>query len=818
MSGGSLFFDIFGRDKGVGKVFDDIHGKAEGLGGTFGKVSAGAGRLVAPLAALFAADKIKDFGIASVAAFSELEDSSAAAGVVFGDSMTKVIEQSKTAGASLGLSSQQVINAANTFGTYGKAAGLGGDDLASFSTDLTALAGDMASFKGTSTEQAIEAVGAALRGEAEPIRAYGVMMDDASLKDEAMRQGIIKTTKDALTPQQKILAAQGLIFAQAKDAQGDFARTSQSTANVAKTLAAENENLAAKTGTLLAPAFTAVRLKALDGVRGMSGFLDKLIDVQGVVADGGNGFAIADALGFKGDTAATIGGILDETRGSYLAFFAGLREGGENTSAGVSGAFEGAGIALHNTFTEMKGSGLAFFAAFKAGDGDITSSGMAGTFERLGFFGRQLWDAISPLIPTVIQLYQQFSPLSMLFQVLGPLIPMLAQQLGEIATVAGATLMPFLQSLTPLVAGVLTAIMSMVPALIPVIQAVMDAFFQLVPAIMPLIGMALPLITSLIPPVLAALGALIPLIVSIIQIAIVPLVQMLGDILPPIINALIPIVTTVFGMIASIITSVLQIVTGVINTVMAIIAGDWGAAWNGILQILAGIGNLVIGIVTGLGTMLWQVISGAMQVIGAVWSAGWNFVGSVLSGVFGGILRGAGDMIGSLLGFFADLPGKILGFWNGVGSWLYNVGRDLINGLLNGAGSLLRNVGSFFADMLPEMIRGPFKQALGIASPSKEFDGYGQNLGEGVINGADKMQSRLDARMSRLVSVPDLPDVGLGQTGSARGTSAGQSFVEKLDALLELLRSQRPVAVHAAEGQSEVLVGRAIAEQLDWKG
>lgn len=815
MSGGSLFFDIFGRDKGVGKVFDDIHGKADGLSGTFGKVGAGAAKLVAPLAALFAVDKIKELGVQSVASFSELEDSSAAAGVVFGDSMSKVIEQSKTAGATLGLSSQQVINAANTFGTYGKAAGLGGNELAGFSTDLTALAGDMASFKGTSTEQAIEAVGAALRGEAEPIRAYGVMMDDASLKEEAFRQGLITTTKDALTPQQKILAAQGLIFAQTKDAQGDFARTSMSTANVAKTLAAEQENLSAKMGGLLAPAFTAVKLKALDGVRGVSGFLDKVIEAKSVAAGGGTNVAILSSL-FGSDS--SIVKPLAEGLGAARAFFAGVREGGEVTSGGVAGAFESTGIRIHNTFGELKGSGLAFFAAFKAGDGDITSSGMAGTFEQMGFFGRQLWDAIAPLVPTVLDLYQQFSPLSMIFQVLGPLIPQIAQQLGGIAAMGAATLVPFLQSLTPMIGAVLTAIFSLVPALIPVVQAVMDAFLQLVPAVMPLVGIVLPLITSLIPPLVGLLGSLIPVIVQIIQIAIVPLVQMLGQILPPIISALLPIVQTVFGLIASVITSVLQIVTGLINTVMAIIAGDWSGAWNGILQVLAGIGNLVIGLVVGLATMLWQVISGAMQIIGAVWSAGWNFLGNLLGGIFGGMLRGAGELVGGLLGFFTGIPGQIMGFFAGAGTWLYGAGRNIIDGLISGAGSLLRNIGSFFADMLPEMIRGPFKAALGIASPSKEFTGYGENLGEGVIIGADRMQDRIDRRMARLVSVPGLPDITPGATGSGQGGSGGQSLLEKLDALLELLRSQRPVAVHAAPGMSEEQVGRATAEQLLWKG
>lgn len=815
MSGGSLFFDIFGRDQGVSKVFDDIHGKAEGLSGPFGKVGAGAAKLVAPLAALFAVDKIKDFSKESVASFSELEDSSAAAGVVFGDSMGKIIDQSKTAGATLGMSSQQVINAANTFGTYGKAAGLSGGGLADFSTKLTGLAGDMASFKGTSTEQAIEAVGAALRGETEPIRAYGVMLDDASLKDEALRQGLIKTTKDALTPQQKIMASQALIFKQTSDAQGDFARTSKSTANVAKTLASEQENLSAKTGSLLAPAFTAVRLKALDGVRGVSSFLDKVIEAKETAANGGTNIAIMQSLfGVNSSIVKPVA----EGLGAARAFFAGVREGGEVTSSGVAGQFESTGIRLHGMWGTAKESAGVFFDGLKTGSNQIGGGGFLSGVGQVGNFFHQLFVSLGPLIPTVLQVWQQFSPLSMLFQVLGPILPQIAQQLGGIATQAGATLVPFLQSLTPLVGSVLTAVLSLVPSLMPVVQALMDAFLQLVPAIMPLVGMALPMITSLIPPLVGLLGSLIPVIVQIIQVAIVPLVQMLGQILPPVITALLPIVQTVFGLVASVITSVLQIVTGVINTVMAIIAGDWGAAWNGILQILAGIGNLVIGLVTGLATVLWQVISGAMQIIGAVWSAGWGFVGNLVGGIFGGILRGAGDLVGGLMDFFGGLPGQIMGFFAGAGSWLYDAGRNIIDGLISGAGSLLRNIGNFFADMLPEMIRGPFKQALGIASPSKEFAGYGENLGEGVIVGADKVQSRLDARLSRLVTVPDLPSIGEGTTGSGRASGVRQSFEDKLDALLELLRTQRPIEVHAVPGMSGELVGRAAAEQLLWKG
>ena len=75
-----------------------------------------------------------------------------------------------------------------------------------------------------------------MRGEAEPLRQYGVLLDDASLRQAALELGIISTTKNALTPQQKVLAAQALIYQQTGTAQGDFARTSDGLANKTRIL------------------------------------------------------------------------------------------------------------------------------------------------------------------------------------------------------------------------------------------------------------------------------------------------------------------------------------------------------------------------------------------------------------------------------------------------------------------------------------------------------------------------------------------------------------------------------------------------------
>jgi hypothetical protein len=144
------------------------------------------------------------------------------------------------------------MDAAATFATFGKSAGLAGDELVTFSTDLTTLSADLASFYNTSPEQAINAIGAALRGESEPIRAYGVLLNDATLKQEAMSMGIYDGT-GALSAQQKVLAAQQVILKQTSDAQGDFARTSGGLANQQRILTAQIENTKAMLGEALLP-------------------------------------------------------------------------------------------------------------------------------------------------------------------------------------------------------------------------------------------------------------------------------------------------------------------------------------------------------------------------------------------------------------------------------------------------------------------------------------------------------------------------------------------------------------------------------------
>ena len=106
----------------------------------------------------------------------------------------------------------------------------------------------------------------------------------------------------------------------------------------------------------------------------------------------------------------------------------------------------------------------------------------------------------------------------------------------------------------------------------------------------------------------------------------------------------------------------------------------------------------------------------------------------------------------------------------GLGSLLYNAGRDVIQGFLNGAGSLLATLGTFFLNKLPGFIREPFKKALGIQSPSTVFAGFGKNVVQGLangINGSSGLLASAMAGVSDQMQVSSTLDIGTRANGGA---------------------------------------------------
>lgn len=165
----------------------------------------------------------------------------------------------KGAPQALGQTEAQVLEATGTFGNLFKNLGLGERDVFNFSTSLTALGSDLASFNNTPVDEALTALRAGLTGESEPLKKFGIDVSDAALKHEAMLLGISdgKSVLDAAT---KAQAAYSVIIKSAGDAQYDFARTAGEGANAARIRKASIDQLAATIMGYFVPAVTAANV------------------------------------------------------------------------------------------------------------------------------------------------------------------------------------------------------------------------------------------------------------------------------------------------------------------------------------------------------------------------------------------------------------------------------------------------------------------------------------------------------------------------------------------------------------------------------
>jgi hypothetical protein len=194
---------------------------------------------------------------------SDMAETQSKVGVIFGETAKDIRDFGKAAAKNIGMSEQEALDAASTFALFAKQAGKSGQELNNFSKDFVTLAADFASFYNTDPQDAIIAIGAALRGESEPIRRFNILLDEQTIKTRALKLGIIDNINQALTPQQKVLARTAEIFAQSAVAQGDFQRTSEGLANQQRILKAELTNLTTEFGR----AFMPIMLQVVSVVR-----------------------------------------------------------------------------------------------------------------------------------------------------------------------------------------------------------------------------------------------------------------------------------------------------------------------------------------------------------------------------------------------------------------------------------------------------------------------------------------------------------------------------------------------------------------------
>jgi hypothetical protein len=265
---------VDGNASGAIREFQKVGAAADReLGRTEDKLLKISNQLTSFGTGLLAGSAVAAVGLSKLAtAASDYGEAVNKATVILGGESVKQLEDfAGAASKTAGISKTAALDAAAGFGALGKQAGLTGEPLAKFSTDLVQLAGDLASFNNTTVDESLQALKSGLQGETEPLKRFNIFLNDAALKQEFFALTGEKVT-GTLTAQQKVVAANSLIFKQASDATGDFERTSDSLANQQRTLQADLENLKTEIGQGLLPVFQTV-VGAVGGVVGAFGQL-----------------------------------------------------------------------------------------------------------------------------------------------------------------------------------------------------------------------------------------------------------------------------------------------------------------------------------------------------------------------------------------------------------------------------------------------------------------------------------------------------------------------------------------------------------------
>lgn len=247
---GSVIIDTRMDTSGVQNGVSAIKKSFNGLGSAVKKI----GLLIG---GAFAVGKLVQFGKECTKLGSDLNEVQNVVNVVFPNMTEKVNEFSKKAVKTAGLSETMAKKYVGLFGSMARQFNFTESQAYDMSTQLTQLAGDVASFYNISQDLAYIKLKSVFSGETETLKDIGVVMTQNALDEYALANGYGKTTS-AMTEQEKVALRLAFVQKQLSAASGDFIRTSDSWANQVRVMQLQLQSLKATVGQGLINLFTPV--------------------------------------------------------------------------------------------------------------------------------------------------------------------------------------------------------------------------------------------------------------------------------------------------------------------------------------------------------------------------------------------------------------------------------------------------------------------------------------------------------------------------------------------------------------------------------
>lgn len=158
-----------------------------------------------------------------------------------------------TTAESAGIGKTSATQWSGFMGAMLKSSGITESSAAGMSKSLVQLTGDMSSFYNVGTDEMWEKIRSGISGETEPLKQLGINMSEANLQAYAMSQGIDKSYS-SMSQSEKTTLRYNYLLSVTKDAQGDFAKTSNdSMANQSRIFQMNIEDMKQTVGAAFLP-------------------------------------------------------------------------------------------------------------------------------------------------------------------------------------------------------------------------------------------------------------------------------------------------------------------------------------------------------------------------------------------------------------------------------------------------------------------------------------------------------------------------------------------------------------------------------------
>lgn len=249
-------------------------------------------------------------------------------------------------------------------------------------------------------------------------------------------------------------------------------------------------------------------------------------------------------------------------------------------------------------------------------------------------------------------------------------------------------------------------------------------------------------------------------------------------------NFLAPVFEGVFEKIAATLESALDILTGLFDVFSGLFSGNWETFWNGIKEIFTGVWEILKNALQVSLDFFNEIFGGFFTWLSEAWTNLWNSVSEFFSNAWESMKNGLVTWISKINKSIRDFANSIVTWFKGIPKKMLDIGRNIVEGLWNGikgAASWLREKIFGFASSI---IDG-FKEAFGIASPSKVMRSQGdylmQGLALGISNSVDLVKSQIQTVAETINSTLDKTlDTARKVSVSADFDSLGEESAVKL--------------------------------------